>query len=153
MSIVRNDDGSLTVPVEPEPVAEAEGEDAETTAEAGPTSKTIRPGEGGYDEALAEWDLQQHPDQGPAVSTASGREQAMAVVHDVAEDPQHDVAEAVEGRDAEPVAEALRHVLVGGEPSVSAFASEVAEAEGGEPLPAHEVTKVIGEVLGEIDDA
>ena len=47
--------------------------------------------------------------------------------------------------------EALRHVLVGGVPSVEAFADEVAEAEGGEPLPAHQATKIIGEVLSELD--
>ena len=158
MEVVRNPDGSLIIQVEP---SRRHGDDADTTAAddttVEPTSTTtptrvIHPGEGGYDEALAEWDLQQDPDRGPAVSTASGREQAMTVVHDVAEDPQHDVAGAVEGRDAEPVAEALRHVLVGGEPSVSAFADEVADAEGGEPLPAHELTKVIGEVIAEIDE-
>ncbi len=111
----------------------------------------IRPGEGGYNEALAEWDLQQNPDRGEAVSTASGREQAMAVVHAVAEDPDH-VAEAVESLDdPEAGAEALRHVLIGGTPSVQAFASEVAEAEGGDELPPHKATKIIGEVLAEID--
>ena len=51
----------------------------------------------------------------------------------------------------EASAEALRHVLVGGVPSVDAFAAEVAEAEGGEAVPAHKVTKIIGEVLAEID--
>ena len=53
--------------------------------------------------------------------------------------------------DPEASAEALRHVLVGGVPSVDAFAAEVAEAEGGDPIPAHQVTKIIGEVLAEID--
>ena len=47
--------------------------------------------------------------------------------------------------------EALRHVLVGGTPSVQAFSSEVAEAEGGDAIPAHTATKIIGEVLAEID--
>jgi hypothetical protein len=42
-------------------------------------------------------------------------------------------------------------VLVGGTPSVQAFASEVAESEGGDTLPAHKATKIIGEVLAEID--
>jgi hypothetical protein len=111
----------------------------------------IRPGEGGYAEALAEWDLQQNPDRGEAISTASGREQAMHVVHAVAEDPKH-VHEAVESlEDPDASAEALRHVLVGGTPSVQAFASEVVAAEGGEQLPAHKATKIIGEVLAEID--
>ena len=111
----------------------------------------IRPGEGGYNEALAAWDMQQNPDRGEAVSTPSGREEAMAVVHAVAEDPKH-VADAVDAlRDADASAGALRHVLVGGTPSVQAFASEVAEAEGGDELPAHKATKIIGEVLAEID--
>jgi hypothetical protein len=118
VSIIRHDDGSLTVPVAPG----RHDEDAagEPITEAG--SKVIRPGEGGYVEALAEWESEQHPDRGEAVSTASGREQAMAVVHAVAEDPDH-VAEAVDALD-DPAAgaEALRHVLVGGTPSVQAFA-------------------------------
>jgi len=42
-------------------------------------------------------------------------------------------------------------VLVGGTPSVQAFASEVAAAEGGEQLSPHKATKIIGEVLAEID--
>ena len=116
-----------------------------------PGTKVIRPGEGGYVEALAEWEQQQHPDRGAAVSTASGREQAMAVVHAVADDPAH-VADAVDALDdPEAGAEALRHVLVGGTPSVAAFADEVADAEGGEPLPPHTTTRIIGEVLAEID--
>jgi len=111
----------------------------------------IRPGEGGYAEALAEWDTQQNPDRGEAVSTASGREQAMHVVHAVAEDPKH-VHEAVESlADPDASAEALRHVLVGGTPSVQAFSAEVAAAEGGDALPPHKATKIIGEVLAEID--
>ena len=119
----------------------------------GPSTMVIRPGEGGYAEALAEWDVQQNPDRGEAVSTASGREQAMHVVHAVAEDPKH-VHEAVESlEDPDASAEALRHVLVGGTPSVQAFASEVAEAEGGEQLAPHKATKIIGEVLAEIDTA
>jgi len=46
----------------------------------------------------------------------------------------------------------LRHVLVGGVHSVEDFAAEVAEAEGGDPLPAHQTTKIIGEVLSELDE-
>jgi hypothetical protein len=42
-------------------------------------------------------------------------------------------------------------VLVGGVHSVEDFASEVADHEGGEVIPAHTVTKIIGEVLAEID--
>ena len=76
----------------------------------------------------------------------------MALVHTVAEDPDHAVADAVgELEDPGASAEALRHVLVGGVPSVEAFAAEVAEAEGGEPIPAHQATKIIGEILAELD--
>ena len=76
----------------------------------------------------------------------------MALVHTVAEDPDHAVADAVaELEDPDASAEALRHVLVGGVPSVEAFAAEVAEAEGGEAIPAHQTTKIIGEILAELD--
>lgn len=147
MEIIRHDDGSLTVPVAPDRHEEA----PEGGGDLPVHTMTLRPGEGGYNEALAQWDLQQDPARGEAVSTASGREEAMAVVHAVAEDPKH-VAEAVDAlADADASAEALRHVLVGGNPSVQAFAAEVAEAEGGDALPAHTATKIIGEVLAEID--
>ena len=76
----------------------------------------------------------------------------MAVAHAVAVDPEHDLHRAVEAlSDPEPSAEALRHVLVGGDPSVKGFANGVAEAEGGEKIPAHQVTKIISEVLAGID--
>jgi hypothetical protein len=157
MEIIRNADGSLVVPI-PEgrhhesddatDVLPDDGTDAPET----PTTRLLHPGEGGYNEALAEWDLQQNPDRAPAVSTASGREEAMNVVHAVAESPDHDVAGALKDvNDPEASGEALRHVLVGGTHSVEAFSEEVAEAEGGEPLPAHKMTKVIGEVLAELD--
>jgi len=153
MEIVRNPDGTLVVPIPEERVHESDS--APTDAEvvdAGPTTRVLHPGEGGYDEALAEWDLQQNPDRAPVVSTATGREEAMSVVHAVAESPKHDVAEAVEALDdPEASGDALRHVLVGGVHSVEAFAAEVAEAEGGDPLPAHQTTKIIGEVLAELD--
>ena len=75
-----------------------------------------------------------------------------AQLHAVAEDPDHAVADAVaELGDPDASAEALRHVLVGGAPSVEGFAAEVAEAEGGEPIPAHQATKLIGEILAELD--
>lgn len=155
MDIVRNDDGTLVIPVAPDrasPEDRTEDLDGDAAAPAGPTTRVLHPGEGGYDEALAEWDLQQDPDRQPAVSTASGREEAMHLVHEVAESADHDVAPALEAiADPEASAEALRHVLVGGKPSVEDFAKEVAEAEGGEPLPAHEATKIIGEVLAELD--
>ena len=102
------------------------------------TTRVLHPGEGGYDEALVEWDLQQNPDREPAVSTPSGRQEAMALVHTMAESPKHDVSAAIASiNDPEASGEALRHVLVGGVHSVEDFAVEVAEAEGGEPLPAH----------------
>ncbi|HEX3564797.1 MAG TPA: hypothetical protein VHU17_05445, partial [Acidimicrobiales bacterium] len=112
----------------------------------------LHPGEGGYDEALAEWDLQQNPDREPVVSTASGRQTAMALVHAVATSPDQPVAKAVKAvGNPEASGEALRHVLVGGVHSVEDFAKEVAAAEGGEPLSAHEATKIIGEILAELD--
>jgi len=63
MDIVRNADGTLVVPVQPErhhdddsadgASVESEGETIPTTA--APTTRVLHPGEGGYDEALAEW--------------------------------------------------------------------------------------------------
>jgi hypothetical protein len=154
MDIVRNADGTLVVPVPPERRHETDddGDTPPVSAEAAPMTRVLHPGEGGYDEALAEWDLQQNPDRAPVVSTATGRQEAMHLVHAVATSPDHAVADAVAELD-DPAAggEALRHVLVGGVPSVEAFAAEVAEAEGGEPLTAHKATKIIGEVLAELD--
>lgn len=153
MDIIRNDDGTLTVPVAPERVHAVEGDDAEAVeTPEGPTTRVLHPGEGGYDEALSEWDSQHHGGE-TATSTADGRQQAMELVHAVAEDPDHDVAGGLAGLDdPDASGEALRHVLVGGVHSVEAFAAEVAEAEGGETLPAHQATKIIGEVLAELDD-
>jgi len=157
MDIVRNDDGTLVVPVMPERSRAAEddtdGESGEAAAEAmQPETRILHPGEGGYDEALAEWDLQQNPDRGPAISTPSGRQEAMALVHAMANSPDDGVATAVANlSDPNASAEALRHVLVGGAPSVDAFAAEVAEAEGGDRLPAHKATKIIGEALSQLD--
>ncbi len=161
MDIVRNADGTLVVPV---PIArQHETEDDAQSRLAGPDDDTaqptavqetrlIHPGEGGYDAALAEWDLQQNPGRAPVVSTATGREEAMSVVHTVATSPDQSVAPAVEALDDPNAAgEALRHVLVGGVHSVEDFAVEVAAAEGGEPLPAHKATKIIGEVLAELE--
>lgn len=152
MEITRNDDGTLLIPVTPERVDVAKGDDPEAVeVPAGPTTRLLHPGEGGYDEALAEWDLQQHGGEA-ATSTATGRQEAMGLVHAVAEDPDHAVADAVaELEDPGASAEALRHVLVGGVPSVEGFAAEVADAEGGETIPAHQATKIIGEILAELD--
>ncbi len=157
MEIIRNPDGSLVVPlpeVRHHDSEDAAGDSTEGGVEpvAAATTRLLHPGEGGYSEALAEWDLQQNPDRAPAVSTASGREEAMIVVHALAESSDHDVANALKDvSDSEASGEALRHVLIGGTHSVEAFSEEVAAAEGGEPLPAHKMTKIIGEVLAELD--
>jgi hypothetical protein len=160
MDIVRNPDGTLVVPLEhtrrhpadDEAGKSGDSPDENAPVEAEPTTRLLHPGEGGYDEALAEWDRQQNPDREPVVSTASGRKDAMTLVHGVATSPDHAVAPAVEKiGDPEASGEALRHVLVGGVHSVEDFAAEVAESEGGEPLSAHETTKIIGEVLTELD--
>jgi hypothetical protein len=163
MDIVRNADGTLVVPVAPErhhqaeetPAAAKDGANSETAGvevSEAPTTRLLHPGEGGYDEALSEWDLQQNPDREAAVSTPGGRQEAMSLVHELATTPGESVAEAVEAlADPEASGEALRHVLVGGVPSVEGFAAEVADAEGGETLTAHQTTKIIGEVLSELD--
>ena len=124
MEIVRNPDGTLLVPVQPERKHPTDDPDGDATAsteaktaqvEPEPTTRLLHPGEGGYDEALAEWDRQQNPDREPVVSTASGRQEAMTLVHAVAVSPDHAVAPAVEALDdPEASGEALRHVLVGG---------------------------------------
>jgi len=164
MDIVRNPDGTLVVPVDPprhhgsdddasaaSPDAVADGATDAGNLEA-PTTRVLHPGEGGYDEALSAWDLQQNPDREPAVSTVSGRQEAMTLIHAVATSPDEPVAPAVQALDdPDASGEALRHVLVGGVHSVEDFAAEVAEAEGGEPLSAHQTTKIIGEVLSELD--
>jgi hypothetical protein len=161
MDIVRNADGTLVVPVQQERQHHTDddagtspvGADAEVvpTGDA-PTTRLLHPGEGGYDEVLAEWDRQQNPDRAPVVSTASGRQEAMTLVHAVATSPDHAVASAVKAiGDPQASGEALRHVLVGGVHSVEDFAAQIAEAEGGAPLSAHETTKIIGEVLTELD--
>jgi hypothetical protein len=76
----------------------------------------------------------------------------MHVVHEIAASPDHAVKKELEAlADPEASGEALRHVLVGGNPSVEAFSAEVAEAEGGDQIPTHTTTKIIGEVLAELD--
>jgi hypothetical protein len=158
MEIVRNADGSLLVPVLEVRHHELDDQEHQSSrqgdaVQSNPGTRLIRPGEGGYEEALAEWDLEQNPDRAPVTSTAGGREEAMSLVHAVAVSPDHAVAPAIEAlEDPEASGEALRHVLVGGTHSVEAFSAEIAEAEGGEPLTAHETTKIIGEVLAELDE-
>jgi len=152
MTIVRNEDGTLVVPVRQERRHDEEGAASEDPVATAETTRVLHPGEGGYDEALVEWDQQQNPDREPAVSTPSGRQEAMALVHAIAESPKNAVSTAIESvNDPEASGEALRHVLVGGVHSVEDFAVEVADVEGGEPLPAHVATKIIGEVLTELD--
>ncbi|MDQ6727440.1 MAG: hypothetical protein M3066_14915 [Actinomycetota bacterium] len=157
MDIVRNADGTLVVPVQPERRHDTDDGPDEVTdetspAEVTPDTRVLHPGEGGYDEALAEWDLQQNPDREPVVSTATGRQEAMTLLHAVATSPDHAAAAAIDALDdPEATGEALRHVLVGGVHSVEDFAAETAEAEGGDPLPPHQATKIIGEVLAELD--
>ena len=93
MDIVRNADGTLVGPSAPARHHESEdGVAAEGCAGEGAgapnvavTTRTLHPGEGGYDEALSEWDLQQNPDREPAISTVSGRQEAMSLVHTVAD--------------------------------------------------------------------
>ena len=161
MEIIRNADGTLVVPVQHDRQdgevggtdKSLNGDTGDATVSASPRTRMLHPGEGGYDEALAEWDLQQNPDRAPVVSTANGRQQAMALVHAVATSPDHAVAQSIEGLDdAEASGEALRFVLIGGVHSVEDFASEVAEAEGGDTIPAHQMTKIIGEVLAKLDE-
>jgi hypothetical protein len=160
-NIFRNDDGTLVVgvPQERHHQTDNDGDASPTGAngespqtDIGPSTRLLHPGEGGYDEALAKWDLQQNPDRGPVVSTVNGRQEAMALVHAVATSPDHAVAPAVEAlKDPAASGEALRHVLVGGVHSVEDFAAEIAQAEGGDALPAHQTTKIIGEVLAELE--
>ena len=152
MDIVRNADGTLVVPVQPTRQDQDDDADAVGAEDATDSTRVLHPGEGGYDAALAEWDLQQNPDRESVVSTPSGRQEAMRLIHAIATSPDHEVGPAVEALDdPEASGEALRHVLVGGVHAVEDFAAEVAEAEGGDPLPAHQATKIIGEVLAELD--
>jgi hypothetical protein len=157
MEIIRNSDGSLVVPIlegrhhDGDDALDASSGDG-VDAAAKPTTQLLHPGEGGYSDALAEWDLEQNPDRAPAVSTASGREEAMSIVHAIAASPDHDVLGALKDvTDSQASGEALRLVLIGGVHSVEAFSKEVADAEGGEPLATHKMTKIIGEVLAELD--
>jgi len=161
MEIIRNADGTLVVGAKharAHPTDNGDGspsvaeDPGDAQADSSPGTRLLHPGEGGYDEALAEWDLQQNPEREPVVSTARGRQEAMTLVHEVATSPEHSVAAALQSID-NPTAtgEALRHVLVGGVHSVEDFSSEVAQAEGGEAMSAHETTKIIGEILAELD--
>src|SRR4051794_26023704 len=104
MEIVRNSDGTLVVPVEEKRHHAGDDDDAAADGDAAPAAGTpetrvLHPGEGGYDEALAAWDAQQNPDRGEVVSTASGRQEAMHLIHEVATSPDHAVAPAVKALD------------------------------------------------------
>lgn len=173
-NIIREADGTLLVPTNPTRSTGADhetdphdqaathhgsgaaaGQDnaAQTAGDAPATeAHALHPGEGGYDEALAAWDQEQDPSRPPAVSTASGRDEAMSVIHTVATTPGRAVGAAVDAvADRAATAAALRHVLVGGVHSVEGFAAEVAEATGSDVLPAFEVTQIIGDVLAVLD--
>jgi len=72
MDIVRNTDGTLVVPVRQERQHDTDdssgtsssgADEAAAPADTAPGTRLLHPGEGGYDEALAEWDLQQQPDR------------------------------------------------------------------------------------------
>jgi hypothetical protein len=131
VEIVRNADGSLVVPIPPARRHESDDDPDASSRSDGTTPETAA---------------------APTVSTATGRQEAMSIVNAVATSPHHDVAPAVDALDdPEATAEALRHVLVGGVHSVEDFSAEVAEAEGTEALPAHQTTKIIGEVLAELE--
>ena len=103
MEIVRNAGGTLVVQTTRTANETDDGIDpASTSSDGGATppqtppsqpaeTRMLHPGEGGYDEALAEWDRQQNPDREPVVSTASGRQEAMTLVHAVATSPDHAV--------------------------------------------------------------
>ena len=71
MDIIRHEDGSLTVPVVPDRHATDDTADGAVAIET--ETRTLHPGEGGYTDALAAWDLQQDPSRGVPVSTAAGR--------------------------------------------------------------------------------
>ena len=79
MEIIRNADGTLVVEAKharAHPADNADGSpsvaDDPGEAESSPGTRLLHPGEGGYDEALAEWDLQQNPEREPVVSTSNG---------------------------------------------------------------------------------
>jgi hypothetical protein len=74
-----------------------------------------------------------------------GREEAMSVVHTVAESPRHEVAPAIEALDdpkPRPRGCARAHRW---RARSRRLRDGVAEAEGGETLPPHQATKIIGE--------
>ena len=117
MEIVRNPDGTLVVPVHEErhratdDTAETSAGDADkpaTQPAEPPTTRLLHPGEGGYDEALAEWDLQQNPERAPVVSTAGGRREAMTVVNAVGDSSDEAAAAVRTLQDPEAAGEALR---------------------------------------------
>ena len=157
MEIIRNDDGSLLVPI---PEGRHHDSDDATDATAGdgaegteaPTTRLLHPGEL----------LQRGPSPNGISATRTPRSRGVDREWTRRGDerrarrrelPDHRyVAGALKDvSDSEASGEALRHVLIGGTHSVAAFSEEVAAAEGGEPLPAHKMTKIIGEVLAELD--
>ena len=150
MDIIRHDDGSLTVPVAPDRHANDDAAEGDIVSDA--ETMTLRPGEGGYNEALAAWDQQQDPSGANPVRPRQGATRRWRSCTPWPR-TRSTCAEAVEALDdPDASAEALRHVLIGGTPSVQAFATEVAEsADDSDELPPHTATKIIGQVLAEID--
>ena len=151
MEIVRNADGTLVVPVEPGRMA--------TMPTLLPTSTPYVPDahrrpcapsrRGRLRRSARGVGPQQNPE--PVVSTATGRRRRWRRARGRDRPITRSRPRSRRSTIPRPSGEALRHVLVGGVHSVEDFASEVAEAEGGEALPAHEATKIIGEVLAELD--
>ena len=103
MEIVRNADGTLVVPVEQERHHDSDDDDGQADGEPAardasrPTTRVLHPGEGGYDEALAEWDRSRTPIANRPSRPRPAAQEAMHLVHEVATSPDHAVAPAVEG--------------------------------------------------------
>jgi len=157
MDIVRNDDGTLVVPVQPERShvtdddADASSSEADPQATQ-PTTRVLHPEKVATTRRSLNGTSSRTRIVPPAVSTASGRQEAMGLVHAVANSPDHAVAPAVAAlADPNASGEALRHVLVGGVPSVEAFAAEIADAKGGDPYPLTRQPRSSAEVLNELD--
>ena len=159
MEIVRNDDGTLVVPVQPGRAHDTEDAADSPDGDGDGGRPTPRRAPGCSIPARAATTRRSPSGTCSRTPTASrwcrppraARRRCTSCTRSPTS-PDHAVAPAVEALDdPEASGEALRHVLVGGVRSVEGFAAEVAEAEGGEPLPAHQATKIIGEVLAELD--
>ena len=155
MDIVRNDDGTLVVPVAPERVHEADdrrdrhrhrGRAGADDPRAPPRRGRLRRGAGRVGPPAGPGPRSRGVDRDRAAGGHGARARGGRVRR-----PRRRARRWPSSPIPRPAAEALRHVLVGGVHSVEDFAAEVAEAEGGDPLPAHEATKIIGQVLAQLD--